>query len=293
MPKHFKSKKKLRHDIFIKYLIIIIISYIIIKLCLLLVSTTPLLKLSFSHNKLHDYKKYVTSLTLNHPSYMLTYYQEPSTKPSKENNLKYTYINNNQKSKPLIYIYNTHQQEGYVGQKTVLDAAKSMKEAFSKYKVDVLVEQRDITEFMRANNISYNYSYYASKFYVQDALAKNKLDLLIDLHRDAVPKNVSTVKIGNKQYAKIMFVVGMEHAKYKVNYNLATTLNNLIKKKYPTLTRGVILKSGKNVNGIYNQNLSSNIILIELGGNYNTYDEVNNTIGLITKIIGEYLYEKK
>ena len=91
----------------------------------------------------------------------------------------------------------------------------------------------------------------------------------------------------------IMFVVGMEHAKYKVNYNLATTLNNLIKKKYPTLTRGVILKSGKNVNGIYNQNLSSNIILIELGGNYNTYDEVNNTIGLITKIIGEYLYEKK
>ena len=77
---------------------------------------------------------------------------------------------------------------------------------------------------------------------------------------------------------------------YKKNYSVAKKINTLIEKKYPNLTRGILIQSGENVNGIYNQDLAPNIILIELGGNYNSYTEVKNTIDLITPIIGEYLY---
>ena len=133
----------------------------------------------------------------------------------------------------------------------------------------------------------------ASRYYILEELEKNTYDLIIDLHRDAVSKEASTVTISGKKYAKILFVIGKEHKNYKQNYELANSLNSLVKKKYPTLTRGVLLQSGKNVNGIYNQNIAPNMILIELGGNYNTYEEVKNTIEVLAPLLGEYLHGQK
>ena len=92
--------------------------------------------------------------------------------------------------------------------------------------------------------------------------------------------------------AKIMFVVGKEHDNYLKNLENTKRLNDMIKDKYPTLTRGVLEKEGAGVNGIYNQDLGSNIMLIEVGGNYNNISEVANTIDLIIPIIGEYINEK-
>lgn len=205
-----------------------------------------------------------------------------------EDTIKLDYHKN---SRPCVYIYNTHQKEGYKS-KTVYDAAKYLKYQLSKHNIDVDVENTNITEFMIANNIEYKYSYYASSFFIKDAIKKKKYDLIIDLHRDATSYQVSTLK-GSKNYAKIMFVVGREHKNYKVNYALALKLNKLIVNKYPKLSRGVLLKGGEGVNGIYNQNLDKNIILIEIGGNKNSIEEVNNTIVLLAPIIGEYLYESK
>lgn len=288
MSKHFKSKKKLRHDILIKYLLIIVLFYVIIRLCLMLVLKSPVLKLTFKHNKLESYKEYIVSSTLNNPQYMLTFYQKQNE--TIDDAILATYIVND---KPLVYIYNTHQKEAYNNGKTVLDASYLMKQELNKYNVDTIVEESDITEFMKVNNLSYNYSYYASKFYVKDTLSKNKLDLIIDLHRDAVSKNVSTVQIENKKYAKVLFVIGGENKNYKKNYSLAQKLNNLIAAKYPTLTRGIVVKTGNNVNGIYNQDLADNIILLEVGGHNNSFDEVNNTIIVIAQIIGDYINEKR
>lgn len=287
MSKHFKSKKKLRHDILIKYLLIIALCYVIIRICLMLVLKSPVLKLTFKHNKLESYKDYIVSSTLNNPQYMLLFYQKENE--TIDDAILATYIVND---KPLVYIYNTHQKEAYTNGKTVLDASYLMKQELSKYNIDTLVEDRDITEFMKVNNMSYNYSYYASKFYVKDTLSKNKLDLIIDLHRDAVSKDVSTAQIGDKKYAKVLFVIGGEHENYKKNYALAQKLNNLIVTKYPTLTRGIVVKTGSNVNGIYNQDLADNIILLEVGGHNNSFDEVNNTITVIAQIIGDYINGK-
>ena len=68
-----------------------------------------------------------------------------------------------------------------------------------------------------------------------------------------------------------------------------STLARMIKEKYPTLTRGVITKSGKNVDGIYNQDISPKMILLELGGHESTIEEVMNTTNIVSDIIKELL----
>ena len=52
-------------------------------------------------------------------------------------------------------------------------------------------------------------------------------------------------------------------------------------------------KQGYGVNGVYNQDLNSNVILIEIGGHENNIDEVNNTLELVAISIKEYLDEKR
>ena len=72
---------------------------------------------------------------------------------------------------------------------------------------------------------------------------------------------------------------------------LSEKLNELINKKYPGLSRGIMKKKGKNVNGIYNQDLSEKIILIECGGYKNTTLEVYNTMEALSDVIKQYLEE--
>lgn len=213
------------------------------------------------------------------------------------NKSEYVYDPNpTQINEPKVYIYNTHQLESYDNTDynditpNVLMASYLLKEELNKAGIPTIVESSNITEYIKQNNLKYYQSYDASRYYAEKIIEDNKnLDLVIDLHRDAIEKNASTVTINDKEYAKVLFVIGMEHENYESNLEVATAINNIIKEKYPTLTRGIITKSGKNVNGIYNQDLNPNSILIECGGYKNSFSEVVNTINLLSQIIKEYL----
>ncbi len=284
MSKRFKTKKKLNHDILIKTFLIIVFIYIIIKCLISLVLKIPIIDFTFKANKLGYFKKIIIDSTIKKPKYFLGYY--------KKENEEAIYASYVIKSKPILYIYNTHQKEEYVKNKTVLDASYLFKKELDKYNVNTIVENRDITEFMRANNMDYSYSYKASRYYIEDVKSKYNVDLYIDLHRDALDKKLVTTTINNKDYAKILFVVGKEYKSYEKNYKLAKKINTMISLKYPNLSRGVILKGGANSNGIYNQDLSNNMILLEIGSQESNFEEISNTISILAPIIGEYLNEK-
>lgn len=199
---------------------------------------------------------------------------------------------------PRVYIYNTHQLEGYDGTNyseygitpNVQMAAYLLKDRLNSFNIPTIVEMGNISDLLNTNGWSYSYSYKASRYFVEDALKKNQnLDLIIDLHRDSISHDASTITYNGKNYAKIMFVVGEEYETYQKNLELANTINNLLKKQIPEISRGVILKGGKGVNGIYNQDLNQNMILIECGGNENTIDEIINTIDLLANVIKTYL----
>ena len=102
------------------------------------------------------------------------------------------------------------------------------------------------------------------------------------MHRDAVSKDITTTTIDNQDYAKIMFVANVN---YKENIALANNLNNIINDKYPTLSRGIYNKYIDN----FNQDLNNNVVLIELGGNYNKMEEVLLSIDALANSIEELL----
>ena len=200
----------------------------------------------------------------------------------------------------LIYIYNSHQKEEYSKeymedynvQPNVFLASHIMQEKLNNKGIKTTVMEDDITAYLDNNKLDYSKSYQASRFYLKPALDKYpKVKLFIDLHRDSTPKDVSTTTIDSKNYAKVMFVIGKEYDTYQSNLAVASSINDRITSKYPTLSRGVLQKEGYGVNGVYNQDLKDNIILIELGGDKNNLEEVTNTIDVLVEIIGEYINE--
>lgn len=204
-------------------------------------------------------------------------------------------------TRPRVYIYNTHQTENYSYKKyeeynitpNVMMSSYILREKLNDKGIPTLVETTNVKDLLNASGWSYANSYKASRFFVEDTLKKySSLDLIIDLHRDAIKKKASTVEIGNKKYAKILFVVGKEYKNYQKNLDLANLLDKKIKAKYPSLSRGVMLKGGSGVNGIYNQDLSPKMVLIECGGMENTLEEVMNTLEVLAQIFSEYLGEK-
>ena len=204
--------------------------------------------------------------------------------------------NNYVVKKPIIYIYNTHQLEEYSNSNVanydaspnVLMASYILKEKLNDLNIPTIVEQTDITEILRTNSWKYNYSYKASRLLIEDTLSKNdSIKYIIDLHRDSMPKDRTTLSFENKNYAKVLFVVGIDHQNYENNLNIANKLNEIINTKVNNLSKGVLQKGGKGNNGIYNQDLNSNAMLIEIGGPENTIDEVTNTL----KIIADSLYD--
>ena len=255
--------------------------------------------------------QFLTGFNMDEPETLLVYentiYERDSldleNPPKLETNMYY--VNNPKKeeivNEPKVYIYNSHQHEEYNSESYssynikpgVMMASYILKENLSKLGINSIVEEGNIVEFLNINNWNYNYSYDASRYFLEEALKNNpSIEFIIDLHRDSVVKSASTTTIDNKNYARLFFVVGLEHQNYQSNLDLANKLNKMVENKYPGLSRGVLTKEGSYVNGIYNQDISPNSILIEVGAYENTIDEVVNTLEVFSKILKEHLDEK-
>lgn len=203
-------------------------------------------------------------------------------------------------TKPTIYIYNTHQREKYKYEKVesynidynVMLASYILKWNLGELGLNSLVETSSISETIKNNDLKSSQSYKASRILMEKAKKKNpELSFFIDVHRDSSVYEKTTCEIDGVKYAKILFVVGLEHDNYEKNLELATTLNNRLKRINPCLSRGIYKKSGKGVNGIYNQDYSPNTILIEVGGQYNTIDEASRILKVMASILYEYIME--
>lgn len=212
-------------------------------------------------------------------------------------------IDDNEKennSDPYVYIFNSHQSENYRSNlsedfninNTVYLASHILKEYLEDLGISVVVEENSIVDVLNTNGWKYASSYKASRILLEQAILDYpSLCFFIDLHRDSASYEATTVELEGKKYAKIMFVVGKEHDGYEKNLELANALNEKIKAISPSLSRGVLQKEGKGVNGIYNQDFSPNTILIEVGGQYNYVEEVNNILKLFADILYEYFGE--
>ncbi|WP_088072139.1 stage II sporulation protein P [Gottfriedia luciferensis] len=208
--------------------------------------------------------------------------------------------------KDVFLIYHTHSWESFL---PLIPGAKSPNQATSpKVNVSLLGERMrrnleangigaiddktNIGAELAQRNLKYPSSYKMSRAVVQEALSKDRdLDYLIDIHRDDQRKDVTTIDIDGKKYAKLYFIVGVENKDYKKNLQLAKDINNEVKKFNKGLSRGIYSKNYKQGNGVYNQDLSPNSLLIEVGGVDNTLPELYRTIDLLSEILSNYYWE--
>lgn len=226
--------------------------------------------------------EYLLKITLN-----LDLYNE--IKPLSTNTLNTIEKHENKE----ILIYNTHDTEKYLDNRfnvynivpDVKLASNILEEKLTDLGITTYVERTNISSILKNNNWTYSKSYQASRTLIEPLLKDNKYNLIIDLHRDSSQLSKTYLEYNNKPYAKIMFVIGTENINYQENLNLSTKLNTIIEQKIPGISRGIIKKGGSGVNGIYNQDLSPNLLIIELGGQYNKIEDINNTIEVLAESI--------
>lgn len=323
--RRFKPKRKLKKRVFLRLFLLIfflILSFKLVKSVLknnsnyIIRNVLQDLNYSFKNEKtniLARFYDYTKENVINKPDTMLV--SEFEYKNNKKTNNKEVELEINEENKkqienenqvkisqkePLIYIYSSHQKEGYDKEymedynvnPDVFLASHILQEKLINSDIPTLVMEDDISAYLNNNNLNYNYSYVASRYYLKPVVVANKsIKLFIDLHRDSAPYDTTTVTIDDKKYAKVMFVIGKEYDTYQNNLAIVTKINDKINAKYPSLSRGILQKEGKGVNGVYNQDLDSRIILIELGGDKNNLKEVINTIDVLNVILGEYINE--
>lgn len=124
------------------------------------------------------------------------------------------------------------------------------------------------------------------------------LKVFIDVHRNGyddgppVP-DVETVVIGGERAARFFVLIGTGEGQttsfkdkpdWQENYKLAKQITAAADAMYPGLANDVCIRNGR-----YNQHVSTNAILIEVGSNYTTLDEALVTARLLSDILAEVL----
>lgn len=208
--------------------------------------------------------------------------------------------------KESVFLYNTHNRESFLPHlPDVEDPDKAFhpevnigkvsdrfSQKLTKENIGSTVDHTDIMNVLNDNGWSYSQSYEASRPVVEEALANNEnIQYVFDFHRDSLPRDKTTIEIDGTSYAKILFVVGAEFSTYEKNLALATELHYLIEDKYPGLSRGVLTKEGAGTNGVFNQDVSDNALLVEFGGYDNTLEELYRSSDVLAEMFIPYYME--
>ena len=201
-----------------------------------------------------------------------------------------SFVNLIKKDDYKVYIYNTHDEEGYSNKgfevynttPTVKLASYMLKDELKNLGINALVEERPVIKEIKKQGLPYYYSYDVSNKYCKEIKEKYpSIIYFIDLHRDGIDKSLSTVTISDKAYAKMMFLLGMNHDDANKNLEVVTKLNNYLNDNYKGLMRSIYKRNDIT----YYQELSSHNFIIEVGGQDNTYQEVYNSVKALAKAL--------
>ncbi|WP_394138723.1 stage II sporulation protein P [Cytobacillus oceanisediminis] len=210
--------------------------------------------------------------------------------------------------KDVAFIYHSHSWEAFLpelpGKKTAneavsLDESKNiiavgrkLKDELMKRGIGTSHSTTNVTEELKKKDWNYNHSYALSRETVKEVMAQeSSISYLIDIHRDSQPKKLTTAVINGKTYARLFFIVGKENKNYDRNLALAKELNKKLEERFPGISRGVFIKTKDDGNGVYNQDLSSQSMLLEFGGVENSNTELDHSIKAFAEIFSEYYWK--
>lgn len=188
---------------------------------------------------------------------------------------------------PQILLYHTHSQESFSdsipGNKedSIIGAGEVLATLLREYGYTVLHHQGEYD--IESRDQAYNESLPE----ITKILEENpQIQVVIDLHRDAVAEDVKLVtEIQDKPVAKVMFFNGLSYSRQQgaISYlenpylkeNLAFSLQMkaACDEYYPGFARNIYLRAYR-----YNMHLAPRTLLIELGAQTNTVEEIKNAL---------------
>ena len=258
--KRFRTKKRSNKLIIIIFGIIFLIVFVLVSFCRINKSYDMLVHYMLKNHTFYEKEE---SVLLSKISSNLDYLLP--LKSFKEIKQEFR-----EDEKQTIYLYNTHHQEKYKDNTTVVDATIKLQDNLKRLGLHSYVEEKKVSDYLHTGLSNYD----ISKTFLLEAL-KDNYRYYIDIHRDSVSN--TTIEINHKKYAKILFVLGKDNPSYEENKKVMTKMNDYLNENYPGLSKGIYEKSGNLVDGKYNQDVNKNVLLIEIGGVDNTIDEVNNS----------------
>ena len=208
---------------------------------------------------------------------------------------------------PKVLIFHTHSQEMFADS----DASKGMEEGIwgagerlkeileEEYGIETIHDtgQYDVVNGKGKTTGAYERMEPAIRKIIAD---NPTIEVVIDMHRDGVAENVHLVTEQNgKKCAKIMFFNGLCRLKKGdslesisslpnpyINENLAFSFNMQLaaNKMYPDFTRRVYLNAYR-----YSLHMMPKSLLVEVGAQTNTKEEVFNSMEILAEILVQVL----
>lgn len=259
-------------------------------------------KVSVDSKKLSDYKYLLSNFYTVDSTTSIQKSQLNGTKLMAEN-MKIKKLEKGNEKDPQVLIYHTHSQEDFKDSKkgnsatTIVGVGEYLTKLLNdKYQINTLHHEGvyDLID----GKMDRSKAYQLSEKGVKKVLKKYpSIEVVIDLHRDGVPKSKHLVtSINGKKTAKIMFFNGLSYTKKnkKIAYlknpyiqqNLAFSLQMQVaaKSKYPEFVRPIYLKGYR-----YNMHLCPKYLLIEAGAQTNTVSEMKNAMEITAEILDSVL----
>ncbi len=202
------------------------------------------------------------------------------------------------KDEVQILVIHTHATEGYadsIGSRTT-NTDKNMISIGDVFTESLKEQGFNVVHDIKLHDYpSYNGSY-SNSLKVMEWYMEHypDIDIIFDLHRDAVgDSDESRVKfvteIDGKKAAQLMLVAGtneggLNHPHWKENLKFAAGLQNTVCSMFPDLMRAIDLRKER-----FNQHVTKNSIIVEVGSNGNTLKEAEYSVKLLAKALGKYI----
>ncbi|MEA3319937.1 MAG: stage II sporulation protein P [Bacillota bacterium] len=209
--------------------------------------------------------------------------------------------------KRTVLIYHSHSRESFLPylegvtspnaashpEVNVTRLGKKLQEELIQRGIGTDLDTTDTALALKNRGWVYGQSYDVTRPIVEEAMAGNQdLNYLIDVHRDSGRRKSTTMDINGVPHARLYFVIGKKNQNYEKNQYLAEQIHNKLEKLHPGLSKGIFVPPAVETrNGIYNQDLSPNSMLIEVGGVDNTFEEMNRTLEIFAEVFGEIYWQ--
>ena len=204
---------------------------------------------------------------------------------------------------PQILIYHTHSQESFADSipgdqsTTIMGAGELLAQILrEEYGYNVIHHTGEFDVGAR------DYAYSNALPVIEQVLEENPtIEVVIDLHRDAVLEGRKLVMdLGGRPTARFMFFNGLSYTRARgdieylknpyIDDNLAFSFQMQVaaNEYYPDVTRRIYLKGYR-----YNMHLRPKSLLIELGAQTNTVEEIRNACAPIAHVLDLVLSGKR